>query len=64
MNKYTYKNLVEINRQIMNNKEEKGKEEIKTKKNNSWKQVNKYFDNEIRLTMNDVKKVESLNISY
>ena len=63
LNKYTYKNLVQINRQMMNNKEKKGKEEIKSK-NNSSKQVNKYFGNEVRLSMNEVKKVESLNISY
>jgi hypothetical protein len=70
LNKHTYKNLVDINHQLINNREEKVKEKveekgaIKIKKNNSSKQVNKYFKNDMKLTMNDAKKNESLNISY
>ena len=66
LNKHTYKNLVDINRQIINNKEEKNKEkeEIKRKKNNSSKQVNKYFKNDMKLSKNDLKNVDSMNISY
>ena len=65
LNKYTYKNLVDINHQFISYNDEKRKKEIKNNhKNNSSKQLNKYFDNEIKLTMNDVKQVERLNISY
>ena len=70
LNKYTYKNLLEINNQIIHNKKkkEKGKvkekEVLKRKKCNSSKQLNKLFNNEMKFTMNDVKKIESLNISY
>ena len=48
----------------MSYNDEKRKKEKNNHKNNSSKQLNKYFDNEIKLTMNDVKQVERLNISY
>ena len=66
LNKYCYKNLVDINNQIVNNKEKKEniREDIKIVKNNSFKQVRKFFEDEFILTINDIKKVESLNISF
>ena len=62
LDKYTYKNLSEINYQIGHNR--KNNEEIKNKRNKSSKQLNKNYDERIVLTMNDMKQVESLNISY
>ena len=73
LNKYTYKNLIEINNQIINKREkpkiklkikEKEKAILKSKKYNSSKQLNKLFNNEMKFTINDIKKLESLNISY
>ena len=65
LNRYTYKNLVDINHQIINHKERKAQEIDSIKnKNNSSKQLNKIFDDEFKLNMKDVKKGESLNISY
>ena len=43
---------------------EKEKVETKSNKNKSSKQLNKYLGDEMLLTMNENKKVESLNISY
>ena len=62
LNKYTYKNLTDINYQI--NHKQKLKEEIYNKRNKSSKTLNKYFDERMKLSINDVKQVESLNISY
>ena len=62
LNKYTYKNLIDINYQI--NHKHKLKEEIYNKRNKSSKTLNKYFGERMKLSMNDVKQFESLNISY
>ena len=68
LNKYTYKNLVDINHQVISYKDKGEKDEEKIKKNkikyHSSKQLNKFFENERNLTLNDVKNVEFLNISY
>ena len=67
LNKYTYKNLVDINHQILNHKERKEQvidNDIKSNKNYSSKQLNKIFGDEFKLNMKDVKNGESLNISY
>jgi hypothetical protein len=68
LNRYTYKNLANINHQIIKYREkkqmEKEKVETKSNKNKSSKQLNKYLGDEMLLTMNENKKVESLNISY
>jgi hypothetical protein len=68
LSKYTYKNLVDINHQIMTYKEKGEKDDKKIKKSkvkyHSSKCVNRFFENEKNLAMNDVKNVEFLNISY
>ena len=62
LDKYTCKNLAEINNKLIYNKVRKNN--IIFKKNNSSKQINKYFEDEIKLTNNDIKKNESLNITF
>ena len=68
LNRYTYKNLANINHQIIKYREkklmEKEKVETKSNKNKSSKQLNKYLGDEMLLTMNENKKVESLNINF
>jgi hypothetical protein len=68
LSKYTYKNLVDINHQIMTYKEKGEKDDKKIKKSkvkyHSSKCVNRFFENEKSLAMNDVKNVEFLNVSY
>ena len=60
--------MANINHQIIKYREkklmEKEKVETKSNKNKSSKQLNKYLGDEMLLTMNENKKVESLNISY
>lgn len=62
LNKYTYKNLAEINNKIMHNKGRKNKNKIKN--SNSSKQVNTILGNEMMLSKEDIRKTESLNISF
>jgi hypothetical protein len=64
LNKYTYKNLANINYQITNSKHEKGREHIKINRSKSSKEINKFYGEEMKVKMNDVKQVEMLNISY
>ena len=64
LNKYTYKNLANINYQIINSKIGKEKETIKINRSKSLKEINKLYGNEMKVSMNDVKQVEMLNISY
>ena len=68
LNKYTYKNLVDINHQLISHKDKNEKDDEKIKRGkiryHSSKYVNKFFENEKNLAMNDVKNVEFLNISY
>ena len=70
LNKYTYKNLVDINHQLISHKDKNEKDDEKIKRgidktrHHSSKYVNKFFENEKNLAMNDVKNVEFLNISY
>ena len=62
LDKYTHKNLAEINNKLTYNKE--GRKEKKMQKNMSSKQVNKYFEEDIILSKNDIKKIELLNITF
>jgi hypothetical protein len=62
LDKYTYKNLSNINYQISHKR--KKNEEIKNKRNNSSKQLHKYYDEKMVLSVDDIKQAESLNISY
>ena len=62
LNKYTYKNLAEINNKIMHNKGRKNENKIKN--SNSSKQVNTILGNEMMLSKEDIRKTESLNISF
>ena len=64
LNKYTYKNLANINYQIINNKHGKEREDIKINRSKSSKEINKLYGDEMKVKMNDVKQVEMLNISY
>jgi hypothetical protein len=62
LDKYTYKNLSNINYQISHKR--KKNEEIKNKRNNSSKQLHKYYDEKMVLSVDYIKQAESLNISY
>ena len=62
LDKYTYISLAEINNKLTYNKG--GTIDKKIHKNNSSKQINKYFENEIILSKNDIKKIESLNLTF
>ena len=66
LNKYTYKNLANINYQMTNSKHgnEREREDIKINRSNSSKAINKLYGDEMKVKMNDVKQVENLNISY
>jgi hypothetical protein len=63
LNKYTYKNLAEINNIIVHNKN-RNKNVQEIKKSNSSKHFNKILENEMMLSKSDVRKTESLNISF
>ena len=66
LNKYTYKNLANINYQMTNSKHgnEREREDIKINRSNSSKAINKLYGDEMKVKMNDIKQVEMLNISY
>ena len=63
LNKYTYKNLAEINNIITHNKG-RNKNVQAIKKCNTSKNFNKISESEMMLSKNDVRKTESLNISF
>ena len=55
LDKYTCKNLAEINNKLIYYK--------KRKNNYSSKHVTKYYKDEFKLSKNDIKKIETLNIT-
>ena len=66
LNKYTYKNLANINYQMtnINHGKERERKDIKINRSKSSKAINKLYGDEMKIKMNDVKPVEMLNISY
>jgi len=66
LNKYTYKNLANINYQMtnINHGKERERKDIKIYRSKSSKAINKLYGDEMKIRINDVKQVEMLNISY
>jgi hypothetical protein len=62
MNKYTYRNLAEINNNLIFPKRPHNEKIIK--KNKSFKENNNCHKEEMALSKNDMKEIESLNISF
>jgi hypothetical protein len=63
LNKYTYKNLVEINNKIIQNQNRNLSKKMK-KSNSSPKISNESLENEMVLSKDDIRKIETLNLSY
>jgi len=66
LNKYTYKNLANINYQMtnINHGKERERKDIKIYRSKSSKAINKLYGDEMKIRINDIKQVEMLNISY
>lgn len=62
VNKYTYRNLAEIKNNLIFPKRPNNEKIIK--KNKSFKEIKNCHKEEMTLSKNDMKEIESLNISF